>query len=188
MRLKPFIIFIIIFTIIYFAGFKIFDHFKNKKDEEKTKNENLLLISIDKLKKYASFFNVNITINQDVLSKIYEELRVVNAVPISVLCSKYNLSSKDELIAIIEYLEYVGLMKTLSIHEGQDLISVLNTKEDGLIIKYSIQFSNKYDYNTIVRNVGLGSEKEIEMIIENHLIPGVKLENSNLYYVGDLDE
>ena len=79
-------------------------------------------------------------------------------------------------------------MKTLSIHEGQDLISVLNTKEDGLIIKYSIQFSNKYDYNTIVRNVGLGSEKEIEMIIENHLIPGVKLENSNLYYVGDLDE
>ena len=187
MRLKPFIVFIIIFTIVYFVGFAIYDHFKNKKDEAKTAQDNLLLISVEKLKKYASFYNVNITINNDILLTMFNELKNINAIPISTLTSKYNIS-KEELIVIIEYLEYVGLMKTLSIHNNQDLISSLNVKEDGLIIKYSLQFSNKFDYSTIVRNVGLGSEKEIEMIIENHLIPGVKLENSTLYYVGDLDE
>ena len=187
MRLKPFIVFIIIFTIIYFVGFKIYDHFKNKKDEENTIKSNLLLIDIEKLKKYALFFNINITINNDILNTIYEELRIINSIPISTLTSKYNIS-KEELITIIEYLEYVGLMRTLSIHESQDLISTLNTKEDALVVKYSIQFSNKYDYQSIIRNTGLGSDKEIEMVIANHLIPGVKFENSTLYYVGDLDE
>jgi hypothetical protein len=186
MRLKPFIVFLIIFTIIYFVGFMIYDHFKNKKDEEKTIANNLLLLSVEKLKKFALFYNVNITINDAILNVMFEELKNINSIPISTLTNKYNIT-KEELIIIIEYLEYFGLMRTLSIHNNQDLISILNTKEDALIIKYSIQFSNKYDYNTILRNVGLGADKEIEMIIENHLIPGVKLENSTLIYVGDLD-
>ena len=187
MRLKPFIIFLIIFTILYYVGFKIFDKIKNKKDEENTKEKNKLLISLEKLKKYALFFNINISINHETLTKLYEELRIVNSTSISSITKSYNIS-KEELFAIIEYLEYVGLMKTLSIHNNIDTISNLNNKEDSLILKYSIQFSNKYDYNTILRNVGLGADKEIEMIIENHLIPGVKFENNTLYYIGDLDE
>ena len=39
MRLKPFIIFIIIFTICYYGGWYLFDRYKNKKDMEKTAKE-----------------------------------------------------------------------------------------------------------------------------------------------------
>ena len=187
MRLKPFIIFIIIFTIIYFVALAVYDHFTNKKDEKKTAESNLLLLNLEKLKKFALFYNLNITINEETLRIMYEELRTINSIPISSLTGKYNIT-KEELIVIIEYLEYLGLMKTLSIHTNQDLISSLDTKEDSIVIKYSIQFSNKYDYNTIIRNVGLGADKEIQTIIDNHLIPGVKFENSTLYYVGDLNE
>ena len=187
MRLKEFIIFIIIFTIIYFAGFAIFDHFKNKKDEEKTVKNNYQLLNINNLIKFGLFYNTNITINLDTLTKMYEEFKNVIGLSISNTAKKYNISN-DEFVVIFLYLEYIGLISTKAINISQDSISSLNIKEDSLIVKYSLQFSNNYDYNTIIRNAGLGSDKEINYIMEKFLFPGVKLDNSNIYYVGDLNE
>ena len=39
MRLKEFIIFIVIFTIIYFVSFYLYDKYKNKKALENSENE-----------------------------------------------------------------------------------------------------------------------------------------------------
>lgn len=187
MRLKGFIIFIIIFTIIYFGGFAIYDYFKNKKDEEKTIKNNYLMLNIDNLKKFALFYNINITIDLNVLIQMYEEFRNIVSIQISTSSLKYNISN-DELVIIILYLEYIGLIPTKAINLGLDNITSLNTKEDSLIIKYSIQFQNKYDYQTILRNAGVGADKEINYIMEKFLFPGVRLDNNNIYYVGDLNE
>lgn len=187
MRLKPFIIFIIIFTIVYFVGFAIYDKIKNKKDEEKTIKGNYELLNIEKLKKFALFYNINITIDVNTLILMYDDFREFFSIPINNTAAKYNVS-KEELIVIIEYLEYIGLIKTRSIHLAQDNISNPTTKEESLIIKYGLLFSGKYDFITIKRNIGIGAEKEVELLMENHLIPGVKMENSEIMYVGDLDE
>lgn len=187
MRLKSFIIFIIIFTIIYFGGLAILDYFKNKKAKENKLKDNLLLLNIDKLKKFALFYNTNITIDVITLAHIYEDFKNIISIQISQESQKYNISDQ-ELVVIIEYLEYVGLLRTRSIRIKEDSITNPNPKEDSLIVKYSILFSNKYDYSTILRNGGFGSDKEVALIMEHHLIPGVKNNNSEFIYVGDLDE
>lgn len=187
MRLKEFIIFIIIFTILYFGGLALYDYYKNKKDEEKNEEKKYSLLDIEKLKKFALFYNTNITIDINILTNIYQELKNVISFQISSFSQKYNIS-KEELIVIVEYLEYVGLLKRRAIHLNQDVISDLDTKEDALVVKYSILFSNQYDYNTILNNAGFGADKEVALIIQNHLIPGVRIEDSKVYYVGDLDE
>ncbi len=187
MRLKEFIIFIIIFTIIYFGGLAILDYFKNKKAQENKLKDNLLLLNIDKLKKFALFYNVNITMDVITLTHIYEDLKNIISIQISLESQKYNISS-NELIVAVEYLEYVGLIRTRSIRLNEDIIINPNPKEDSLLVKYSLLFSNKYDYKTILRNGGFGSDKEIPILVDHHLIPGVKLVNSEFQYVGDLDE
>lgn len=186
MRLKEFIIFIIIFTILYFGGLAIYDYFKNKKDMEKNKQNSYSLLDIEKLKKFGLFYNMNITINVDILTHIYEELKNIISIQISAYSQKYNITS-EELIVIVEYLEYVGLLKRRAFHINQDAITNLNSQEDTLVIKYSILFSNKYDYETILKTAGFGSDKEVAYIIQNHLVPGVRIIDSKIYYVGDLD-
>lgn len=187
MRFKEFIIFIIIFTIIYFTSFILYDKYKNKKDIENTENNNFLSIDLNKYHKYASFFGINSLINIESLREIYLMLKNNIVIKISELSLKYNITD-EELITIIEYFEYIGILKRKSIHKKEDIIKNVDDKEDALIVKYSILFSNKYDYNTILRNGGFGSEKEINQIIEYHLIPGIKIQDKIIYYVGDLDE
>ena len=68
MRLKEFIIFIIIFTIIYILFFVIYDHFANKKALKKAKIENDNLLSLNKYKVFAKFYQITPTITEENLN------------------------------------------------------------------------------------------------------------------------
>ena len=187
MRLKPFIIFIIIFTICYYGGWYLFDCYKNKKDMEKTAKDNYEMININNLIKFASFYEVNITIDNTRLVALYEEMKQLISAKLSELATKYNVSVEELIIAIL-FLEYKGLVRTRTINVNLDTITKLTDKEESLIIKYSLLFSNKYDYKTLVTNAGFGSEKEIDYMMEKYLVPGVKLDNQTIYYIGDENE
>ena len=103
------------------------------------------------------------------------------------MASKYNITSY-ELVAIEKYLEYIGLLSTKSVNMTLDTIKKLSETEETTVVKYSILFSNKYDYKTIVASGGFGAEKELTQINNYYLVPGVRIQDSTIYYVGDLNE
>ena len=187
MRLKPFIVFLVIFTIIYFGGFMIYDHFRNKKDLEDKEKNDYLAINLNNYYKFALFYGVTSSIDINTLISIFEEFKQAFNVQISVMASKYNITSY-ELVAIEKYLEYIGLLSTKSVNMTLDTINKLSETEETTVVKYSILFSNKYDYKTIVASGGFGAEKELTQINNYYLVPGVRIQDSTIYYVGDLNE
>ncbi len=187
MRLKEFIIFIIIFTIIYVLFFKIYDHFANKKAIERGKLQEENLFSLDKFNKFATFYGITSSITLGSLRNLAFDLKnnlIINLTPIA---EKNNIS-KDELIIAILYLEYTGLIKKRSIIYENDVTAPINEAEQSALVKYSLYFSNKYDYHSIVQNVGLNADKEIDYLYRRYLLPGVKIDNSIISYVGDINE
>ena len=187
MRLKEFIIFLIIFTIIYVLFFVIYDYFANKKSVEKGKLQKESLFQLDKYAKFANFYQITPTISEIALRSLAEDLKnnlIINITPIA---EKNNIS-KDELIIAILYLEYLGLIRKRAIIYNNDCTAPLNENEQNLVVKYSLYFSNKYDYQTIIHNVGINSDKEIDYLYGRYLLPGIRIDNSTISYVGDLDE
>lgn len=187
MRLKEFIIFIIIFTIIYILFFVIYDYFANKKSIEKGNIQKDGLFDLNKYAKFANFYQITPTITEIALRGLAEDLKnnlIINITPIA---EKNNIT-KDELIIVILYLEYVGLIRKRAIIYDNDCTAPLNDGEQNLIVKYSLYFSNKYDYRTIIQNVGINSDKEIDYLNRRYLLPGIRIDNSIVSYVGDLDE
>ena len=187
MRFKTFIIFLIIFTIIYFGGFYLYDYFKNKKDVENKEKNDYLAIDLNKYYKFALFYGITSSIDKNTLIAIFNELKETLNTQISILSKKYNISN-FEVVAIVKYLEYIGLITTRSINLNEDTVNKISEKEETVIIKYSIQLSNKFNYKTIISNGGFGADKELEQINNYFLIPGVRIIDSTIYYVGDINE
>ena len=103
------------------------------------------------------------------------------------MASKYNITI-DEFIVVILYLEYKDLIKKRIISKQLDSTSPLSEKDEDLILKYSLLFFNKYNYNTLIEKAGFGAEQELDYMMKKLIIPGVKIENSNIYYIGDSNE
>ena len=187
MRLKQFIIFIIIFTILYFSLFAIYDHFSNKKNLKKLEESKKNLLSIKHYYFFASFYNINSSITEEVLKLIYKDLTDNLIVNLSAFNDKYNVS-KEEAIVIILFLEYLELIKRRVISYERDTASPLTEYDNSLVVKYTLYFMNKYDYNTIVGRVGINSDKELAYINSKYLVPGVRIIDKVVYYVGDYHE
>ena len=187
MRLKEFIIFIIIFTILYISFFIIFDHFSNKIVLEKNKEKKESAFDINQFKFFASFYNITTNINIDTIKSIFFDIKDNYSISLSQMASKYNITI-DEFIVVILYLEYKDLIKKRIISKQLDSTSPLSEKDEDLILKYSLLFFNKYNYNTLIEKAGFGAEQELDYMMKKLIIPGVKIENSNIYYIGDSNE
>ena len=124
------------------------------------------------------------TATLDIIRNLFNELENNLSITLSEMANKYNIS-KDELIVIILFLEYKDLIKKRIISQNLDRTTPLTEKEESLILKYSLLFFNKFDYKTILEKAGFGAEQEIQYLMEKKLLPGVKIENNNLIYVGD---
>ena len=109
---------------------------------------------------------------------------IINLTPVA----NDNNISKDELIVVILFLEYLGLIRLRCILYGNDCTAPLNDMEQGYVMKYSLYFSNRYDYRTIVSSAGLNSDKEIDAMCRRYIVPGIRIVDSVIYYVGDLNE
>ena len=187
MRVKEFIFFIIIFTILYFLILRIYDYYKGKKDIKEKEKRNLELINFDNYSKYAKFYNIVTTVNENTLKSIYLDIKDLDNYKISNLWNRYNLSL-EEVIVIIEYFEFIKIINIKSINVENDEVLRPNENEELLLVRYYSFFSNKYDYKTIMQNKGLNGEKELETLIKSHLIPGIRIIDKTIYYLGDFDE
>ncbi len=187
MRLKEFIIFIIFFTIIYIVAFAIFDYFQRKKDLKKANLNKQNLITINKYQKFASFYQITPLATEEILKNICTTIKQNYYINISSLSNDFNIDS-NELIVIILFLEYIGIIKKRGISFDSNSTFPLNNNDESLIMKYSLYFSNKMDYNTIITNAGFNSTKELEYLYSKFLLPGIIIDNNTVYYVGDLNE
>lgn len=187
MRLKEFIIFIIIFTVIYFLGFWIYDYISNKKALKKSEETKEKLLTKEKFKIFCNFYNVNTDISSEIIKAVYANAKANLTLSFTKLVELYNIS-KDEAILIILFLEYLGFINKRVILIDKDTTSLLTEYDNSLITKYALYLNNKFDYNTIIQRAGLNSDKELEYLNNKFLFPGVRIINSTIYYIGDLND
>ena len=188
MRFKEFVIFIIIFTIIYVLFFVIYDYIRNKKAVQKKEEAKEKLFDMTAYSKFALFYGVNATINEETLKAIKNDLENNINISLSQYAHSINIAI-DEFITIILFLEYEDLIKKRAIVESQDCTIPLSETDDSLLLKYSILLINKLDYKTIVEKGGFNSEKEINYLNNRKLFVGVKINNQTIeYYEGDKND
>ena len=186
MRLKEFIIFLIIFTICYFLFFYFYDVFTNKKALEKNEKDTKTLIDLDKYYIFSSFYGIDSHITGSIINLLYFELKQSLNNNLEELSLKYSISI-EEVIVVIMFLEYSGVIMKRKIIGGNNCVS-LNNNDETLILKYSLLFANKSDYETIVKEMGITTLKELNYMSEHYLIPGIIFKDSTLTYVGDINE
>ena len=75
MRLKEFIIFIIIFTILYVLFFMVFDYFKNKSALEKNEEDKEKNFDTNQFTKFAKFYDIVTEINTEIIKSIYMDIK-----------------------------------------------------------------------------------------------------------------
>ena len=184
MRLKGFIIFIIIFTIFYILFFFIIDFFVEKKAKEKAIENEKDLLDIEHYKKFAAFYGVVPTISKEVMDSIQKVLVDNISISLSQFAGSYSISV-DELIVLILFLEYIGMIKKRIIDKEKDCTSLTTDKDEGIIVNYSLILSSKASYEEIVGKMGFYAPNELEYLNNKMLIPGIKIANSKIDYFGD---
>lgn len=185
MRVKEFLIFIIIFTIVYILFFIIYDKLSLKKSKSKVKKQAKEKISIDNYQTFANFYGITtVMASIETMLHIYDDLLIDKNITISEEAKKYNLNN-IEYVVIVIYLEYLGLIIKKNISLDFDIIKRLTILEQNMIQKYWPYFVNKASLEEITRNLGQNAINDIVIMNNNFLIPGVRLIDSKLYYVGD---
>lgn len=182
MRLKEFIIFIIIFTIVYILFFVILDFINNKKDDPTKLLRSEL--NMNNYYNFALFYGIKSNINIEIIINIYILMNNSNNIKISYIANQYKLSNM-EVVVIVLYLEYLNYLKEKSINITNDTISTFSPQDKMLFDKYISFFRNKVDYNTIINSSNSASIDELNYINNNFLIEGVRIINNQIYYVGD---
>jgi hypothetical protein len=159
------------------------DKRSNEKREEDINNS----ISLAKYLKFISFYNLNSSLTEENLKNIYRELKANTNNDINMLSSTFGIEY-NEVLAVILYLEYISVIRKRKISIENNCCIPLTDTDQSLILKYSLMLSNKMDYNTIIQRAGINSDKELDYLNRNYLMPGVKLEDKNIVYVGDIDD
>ena len=185
MRLKGFIIFIIIFTIVYIGFFIIYDKMSLIREENRIKKMLDSLINIDNYLKFALFYGVNGTVSKDTIIQIYDEIKNRDSFRISLEAMTFNLS-KEELVTIVIYLEYLELIPVRNISLSNDVVRSITFTERDIVNKYHVFFQEKRDLDFISTNIGNSVTKDLDIITSENLVPGVVYKNSRIYYVGDV--
>ena len=184
MRLKEFIIFIIFFTVVYILFFIILDYFLDKKAKEKAVQNESDLLDIEQYKRFAAFYGITPTISKEIMESIQKVLVVNIVINLSEFANSYGIST-DELIVLILFLEYIGMIKKRVIDKEKDCTLALSDREEGIIVNYSLILSSKATYEEIVGKMGFYAPNELEFLNSKMLIPGIKIENSKIDYFGD---
>ena len=187
MRLKEFAISIIIFTILYITFFVIFDKIVLKRQIKKEKERVLSLMDEKKYYAFACFYGVQKALSKDLLLNIYNDINRLNSFKISDYSDKYQISPY-ELIIVILYFEYFQLIERKNIGYQDNIINSADYKDQGLVYKYGTLFLDKLTYSDIINKMGNSASEELSYLQDRFLIPGVRIMNSTIYYVGDLNE
>lgn len=184
MRLKQYLIFLVIFTIVYFIFFVFFDLISNKLTMKKYLKRARASIILNQYMNFASFYGVKGTVNEDLIYDVFLNLRNDNDIIITNVANFYKID-RLEFVAIVLYLEYLKLLKGKKIILDKDLITRSNYMDDNMAMKYVALFNNKSNLDTIVSNSGRNSITDLTYLNDNFLIPGIRLIDSKIYYVGD---
>ena len=184
MRIKEFLIFLLIFTIIYILFFLVYDYINNLKINKKSKEKALTLINIDSYNNFARFYGLSLGISKELILNIYDDIKHLNSICISEFSKKYNISV-NVFIVIIIYLEYIELLGRKSISIESDSINELSSKEGNMVFKYSNFFKIKGSIEAFISSFGDISLSDLIYIDKFFLFPGVRYIDSKIYYVGD---
>lgn len=188
MRLKEFIICLIIFTIIYFGFFILLDLFKDKRAEKKYINNVKKYININYYKKFARFYGIEGSISIDILLSIQKYFTTaIYPIRISQIANRYNISPY-ELVVCVLFFEYLNIFPKKCFSFEKDIICNLNMIDLNLSNKYNSYLIEKKPFDVIISTVGGNAFNDLVHLNQLFLIPGVRLINNKLYYVGDLNE
>ena len=182
MRLKAFIIFLIIFTIAYIVFFIILDHINNKRNDP-----TLLLkkeLDINKFYIFARFYSINTNLDIDSISNIYNLMKDTDNIKISYIAKEANVSN-EEVIVVVLYLEYLNYLSEKTINTTSGMIMDFSLGDKEIFDKYINYFRNRNDYNTIINNAGSKAKDDLIYINNNYLVEGIKIVDNRIYYVGD---
>ena len=185
MRIKEFLMFIIVFTIVYILFFVIYDKLSLNKSKGKIKKQAKEKITIEEYQKFANFYGITtISASIDTILKIYDTLLLNNDLTISTEAKKYNITNLEYVIIVL-YLEYLELIIKKNISLDHDIIKKVSIVEQNMIQKYMPYFIKKASIEEITKSLGPNSINDIFIMNNSFLIPGVRLLDSKLYYVGD---
>ena len=188
MRTKEFIIFIVIYTIIYFTLSFIISFTINKTSDMKLEKKIKNKVNPNSYKKFALFYGIQSNISDQLLDSIYVCYSNIQ-VPckISDYANKFGVTPY-EFIVICLYLEYIGVCaKRIKSYE-RDLITNPNNIDRNIVNKYSLYFNERNNIDEISVKAGGNTYNDIYYLQVNNLMPGVKLLNNQVYYVGDIYE
>lgn len=187
MRLKEYLIFIVIFTICYILFFKFLDKTRNSLFDKKILKNAYLLIDNNSYNLFSSFYGIAGIASKDIIKTIYLNYKNSSNILFNQECVKYGLNPYEFCVVIL-YLEYLDLINKKTINYESGIINSVSYNDANLVSKYNLYFINKYDFNTICSLAGNSSPTDLFYLNSKFLIPGVRLINSILYYVGDLNE
>ena len=168
MRLKQFLIFLVIFTICYILFFVVYDYIMSLIAWKKEQKHARMSVNNDDYRNFARFYGLVPEANKSLIMKIY-----------------YNLSNV-EYVVIILYLEYLDLINRETIYLNRDTISIPSFKDEELITKYIVYLHEKKPFEEITALSGLSTKNDLVYLDSVFLIPGVRFINSQLYYYGDV--
>lgn len=182
MRLKGFILFIIIFTICYIVFFILYDRFNDKRNSA----DKILLkeLDINKFYNFSKFYSINTTIDINTILRIYNLMIDTDNIKLSYIANQVNVSI-DEVIIVVLYLEYLNYLSEKTICRDKDMITDFTPNDKALFDKYIVHFRNKSDLDTIKANCGPNAFEELFYINNYYIAEGVRIVDNKIYYAGD---
>lgn len=180
--------FLIIFTFVYIIFFIIYDKLSNK-HLKKTKHKfSLAQISSLGYTNFSSFYGLtNINISTETLVNIFNYISNNNLQKISDISKMFNIDNYSSLIIYL-YLEYLSLVPKKIFDYEKDSIIIPSKNDEILMNKYIYYFYSKSTYEDISKTMGPGVSNDLIYLQNKYLIPGVIYKDSNIYYVGDINE
>jgi hypothetical protein len=183
MRLKQFLIFIVIFTVSYTLFFAVFDYIVSLIEWKKELKHARMSVNTDDYRNFARFYGLVPEANKSLIMKIYNHYDDRREHKISLEAEHYNLSNV-EYIVIILYLEYLDLLERETIYLNRDTISVPTYRDEEIFTKYIVYLHEKKSLEEMTNLIGFSTKADLTYLDSVFLIPGVRFINSQLYYYG----
>ncbi len=183
MRLKPFIIFLVIFTVLNIVFFIIKDKLEEKKLKKKEEIRILSIMDSKLFHDFSSFYGVSKEISKDILFSIYQDICKLNNYPIENYSMKYQLENFDFIVVLL-FFEYYQVIDKRKILLREKLVQTIDYNDQNLLYKYGTFFLEKKSYQEIINELGNEAVNELKYLDEYFLIPGIRIIDSNIHYVG----
>lgn len=184
MRVKEFVIFILIFTVLYTIFFLLYDKISGARDKKRLINNAKSLIDIEKFNKFCLFYGIQSNVSLDLIINIYLDYFVDKNCYLSLAAANYGINSL-EFVVIILYLEYVGLIHNKKFSLTDNYMKNMDYNDQCLVKKYDELIKEQKTYEMITSSMSGPVNDDLNNIESYFLIPGVRVVDSNIYYVGD---